>query len=475
MDEGHLVDRLEALTALHHDLRTVLITNRFYAKSLSLHKIIDYCDELDEISRLLALGGEAKRIYVSEWFSVSLDEWRSQLRQSWNDELLQRWFDIPNELQSLRIWEDWTRTYWLKVIESLEWWWAAGPAQLESVEWRSSPKYVELIAQGSGKFIGVREVEVRKAKREFWILDVRSGAASILSDALAAELLVAQLTAQQGGGWMAVQVLGEGQIAIQLSIPRADTAPWPAEGEAVLPVNVTRQVLDYVLHLAIDSIVKVGNRLKRVLPKEIHQLETFVGEGEIGQQIGELQKGLDQLSLLLSAFDDWLTYWWTDQPVTTVNVAERIQKLAVNKLEWAIHRQGHCRVRGQLHKLDYVLREFLDGAIVLLGGEAAGRGLEVVAKQDEVWITMTSGKQPVTAVPFEQAPFSRGGQEVPGVIFLSPYSSSRLLVTDVAMPLIAGEILLRELGGWVDVQNTLGLKSYVRLHLPRKLDERPST
>jgi hypothetical protein len=318
MTQIGLEDRVRFIGDIKQQLRVILLN--ILATSYTLSTQYDFSvKEVILLSKNFGtvaswgLAGPLRSLTSTRrWCSISLHELLDEIRERWEGKALpEGGLDVNDRLVDLDIWENRNGMGWLVPIESLLSWWSVGFAQLASVRWKSDASHIKVILTGAGKDLEVVKVKGKKINRwSFW--NVKGGspkAAWTSADALAAELLFAQLMAQQSGGSLAVEV-GEEQISMVLSIPRAKISLTELEA-ILLPVDVAKDILlNCVACMMVSGWLSTGTRLLEALAREIAQLEVSA-EGKVIEQVERLQEDRGKLALLLQTLEDEMVRWKT--------------------------------------------------------------------------------------------------------------------------------------------------------------------
>lgn len=279
---------------------------------LAMEDICSLSEDLGVSLRITGgLAGPLGLMRPVQWFKVSLRQWLENSRQYYRHKRLpEGWFNVGDDLLELDIWEyPGAPEHWGGPIMSLQFWWSAESAQLISVEWRSGERYLEVAVAGSGEVTGLLELQGKwNDGQGFWVVEMaQPGAGRFPPETLIAEMLVAQLMAQQSGGALSVEV-DKGQILMVLCIPRADVVSTEELDAVRLPGDIAEEVLLYAMALQITGWVVMGRGLLNLVSERVRALENHP-EGKVREQVEKLREGCEKLASVLPNLEEEARRW----------------------------------------------------------------------------------------------------------------------------------------------------------------------
>lgn len=240
---------------------------------------------------------------------TTLAQWAGALACFYPDLLGQAWKDLSlhPDLESVEIWQDETESYWSHLFSSLYSWWNLIGADLGAVDWvTDSPEKVRYITQWNEPFSSIEKLRIGEARYSFWTVSLGANQTACLEKASSALLLSAQLLAKRGGNELVPTKLQDGQLTMELQIPRADTLllhpPQP-----LVPENVIEQVVKHILEEIIYEYIRSSEQLEAFLFEQANRIESFVLEGDVDvTRLNAMRDVLDELAKTREALT---TYW----------------------------------------------------------------------------------------------------------------------------------------------------------------------
>ncbi len=154
-------------------------------------------------------------------------------------------------------------------------WQLSSRATLEGITWQVDTRTVKMTTVYHLPIQSVEELDVKGSDDVYWTIAFQSGQPAYVSAVSNAILLNLQMLMLRGGNKFRPVEVGDGRLAIELQILRANTMSSLPSPDP-LPENVIEQVTYHILSNVLPGYTKVSQELESMLLSELERIRPYI-------------------------------------------------------------------------------------------------------------------------------------------------------------------------------------------------------